>query len=287
MGYGNPTKINQAINAVNKTLQYMNSDVMVGLVTFDTVAEVLIALQPLNHEKIKKEIETLTLRGASCIAAGLVKAMEVLKGADKGNVLLLTDGRANLSGDHMGGFEGSISLDKELLDIAEEAKLNKVIIHTVALGEDAFTGTLGAISEKTIGTFWLGEDYVGLRTQSKKQPPNVSEKRLMEVHVVPVELPSAQPTWTKESQFMHVAIVSERLFQAYQKSCRAFLVNPVNGKKARTALISIGSENLTQYKERRPKTAEKVKAEEAILLDRSYRDYLNLKTNSSVKLTIY
>ena len=89
------------------------------------------------------------------------------------------------------------------------------------------------------------------------------------VHSLLVELPSAQPTWTKESEFMHVAVVSLNFFNIYRGNRRAFLINQDKEREARTALISIESDKIAGYKKRSPKIAEKVKTGKAILLDRT------------------
>lgn len=85
---------------------------------------------------------------------------------------------------------------------------------------------------------------------------------------------------------MHVAVVSQSLYEAYRTHHRAFLVSPRNGREARTALMSIESQVLAGYKERRPRTAESVRAEEGLLLDRSYRGFLALDEEAIVRLTV-
>ena len=109
----------------------------------------------------------------------------------------------------------------------------------------------------------------------------------MKVHDAPAELPSARPTWSKESQMMHVAVVSQNLYKSYLNSRRAFVSNLSKAREARTALLPIESDVLGLYRERRAKTSNSVAKEEAILLDRSYRDFLALDENATVRLTIH
>jgi hypothetical protein len=186
----------------------------------------------------------------------------------------------------MGGFEGSIDLEKELLKISREASQKQITVHSVAVGEDAFTETLSEIAEITSGSYQLAEDYLGLRMETKRSS-SASKRCMLSVHRPPVELPSAQPTWTKESEFMHVAVVSQSFYDMYLGRRRAFLINLDKEREARTALISIESDKLDGYRERNPKTAEKVKIGKAILLDKSYRDYLNLGKDDFVELSIH
>ncbi|MEM2110537.1 MAG: hypothetical protein QXX08_01510 [Candidatus Bathyarchaeia archaeon] len=158
------------------------------------------------------------------------------------------------------------------------------MVHTIAVGEDAFTHTLIALSRKTKGRSWLAEDFQDFNAESSSRKPlNISN---LKVHNAPVELPSAKPTWTKESQVMHVAVVSQSLYEIYQFSRKAFLVNHDKNREARTALLSIDSEVLAGYRERRAKIADAVRKKEAILLDRSYRDFLALDENTTVELFI-
>jgi len=286
MTYGEPVKLNQAMSAIQKTIQTLSQEMLVGLVTFDVTAEVLLDLTPLNREKIRNALGRIMPRGVTCISAGLTEAVNLLqKSGLEGEVLLLTDGRANLSLNHMGGFEGSLALEEELFKIAEEAKHKGVTIHSVAVGEDAFTYSLSILSMNTKGRYWITEDFQGCAAESLPAPISLKVSEL-KVHSIPAELPSAQPTWTKESQLMHAAVVSQSLYETYRTHHRAFLVNPRKGREARTGLISIESEVLSGYRKRRPKTTSEVRTGEAILLDRSYRDYLALDENALAKLII-
>ncbi len=287
MAYGEPTKLNQAISATHSAVQGLNRDTQLGLLTFDVTAEVLLDLQPSDQDKVRDALGELAPKGVSCIAAGLAEAVGLIeKSGRKGEVLLLTDGRANLSRDRMGGFEGSRDLEMELVEIAEDALQKDVSVHTVAVGEDAFTHTLSAISKKSKGNNWLAEDFQGFDTEPP-QAMNALKKSKLTVHSAPAELPSAQPTWTKESQFTHVTVGSQHLYETYEAHRRAFLVNPLNNREARTVLISVDSEVLAAYRQRRPKTARAVRTGEALLLDRSYRDFLGSGRNDKVELGIY
>jgi hypothetical protein len=286
MGYGDPSKLDQAVNVIQKTIQSLNQKISVGLVTFDTTAEVLSEPKTFNNTIVRASLERIVTRGVTCLASGLTEAINLInKSGLQSEILLLTDGRANLSLNRMGGFEGSIALEEELLKITDNLLEKKPVIHTVAVGEDAFTQTLIELSRKTKGRSWLAEDFQDFNAE----PPISRPLKVinLKVHSAPVELPSAKPTWTKESQMMHVAVVSQRLYKTYQFTHRAFLVNQNKNREARTALLSINSEVLAGYRERRAKTADAVRRKEAILLDRSYRDFLALGENDTVRLVIY
>jgi len=287
MAYGKPRKLDQVFNVVEKAVQGLGRNVHASLVTFDITAEVLLVLQRLDVNKITNVFNQIVPRGVTCVAAGLAEAVSLIeKSGRKGEVLLLTDGRANLSRDLMGGFEGSLDLEMELVEIAEDTLQKDVPVHTVAVGEDAFTHTLSAISKKSKGNNSLAEDFQGFDTEPP-QAINVLKKSKLTVHGAPAELPSAQPTWTKESQFTHVTVVSQHLYETYEAHHRAFLINPLNSREARTALIPIESDMLDAYRQRRPKTARAVGTGKALLLDKSYRDFLRSGKNDKVELAIY
>jgi len=285
MGYGKPLKITQALNAAKNAAKKLKKESRIGLVTFDTTAEVLIEPQPLNLKIFEKELEEITLKGVSCIASGFEASIDLaLKSSgDERSILLLTDGRANLSLDHMGGYEGSLELEAELIKIAEDAARENIRVDTVSIGEDAFIGMLEAVALKSGGEHFIVEDYL---KDSKSSLP-VIEARKLRVHSVPSELPSACPSWTKESQFLHVSVVSHNLFEKYEKNRRSFIINPANKRKARTSLMSIDSEKLEEYTKRRPKTAAAVREERSILLDKSCRDHLELNKKDRAELRIY
>ena len=287
MTYGEPWKINQAFTVLKKTMQSLSQDAQVGLVTFDATSEVLIEPQPVNKEAITAILGKIVPRGISCVAAGLTNAVNLIEKAGKhGVILFLTDGRANLSLNQMGGYEGSINLENELLKISREAAKKQISVHSVAVGEDAFTESLSEIAKITNGKYQVAENYLGLRTE-KTQSLRAIIKYMLTVHGLPIELPAAQPTWTKESEFMHVAVVSKEFHSIYLGNRRAFLINQNNAREARIALMSIESDQLRGYRERNPMTAEKVKTGKAVLLDRSYRDYLDLGKSDFVELSIY
>jgi len=286
MGYGEPTKLSLATAAALKATEGLSSDDLVGLVSFDAEAEVVLDLQPANLERVQSEFDQLATRGVSCIAAGLKEAARLLeKNHLNGAILLLTDGRANLSLSHGGGFEGSLDLERELLRISDEAHYKNIVLHAVSVGEDAFTQTLSMMAESTRGFHWIADIFQGLDCPPRELHLKI-EAQGLRVHAAPAELPSAQPTWTKESQFLHVSVVSQNLYEEYESNRMAFLTNPQNDRKARTALVSIDDGSLVAYRERRPKTVEEIR-KSAILLDRSYRDYLNLSQDGSVNILIY
>ncbi len=284
MGYGEPSKLKQAVEAAVKTVETVEPETLTGLIVFDSEPEVLLEPKRIYPDEVRELLASLRPRGVSRIAAGLEKAVTLA--TPDGEVVLISDGRANLSLDRSIGFEGLIELEQELVDIAKKVSGNGVKIHTIAVGEDAFTGTLKALSEVSGGRFYLAEVFSGL-AEAPKPLTHVLTLEDLTVYPAPAELPEAQPTWTRESQMTHVAVVSDRLYEVYRGSRMAVLRNPVNGREARVALQTVEASILAPYRGRRPKVVQRLRGEEAILLDRTYRDFLIVKTRERVSLTLY
>ncbi|HDO41918.1 MAG TPA: VWA domain-containing protein [Candidatus Bathyarchaeota archaeon] len=280
MGYGEPVKIEQAKNVVAKILESAPSDSSFTLVTFDSEAEVRIKEGAMNS--LKEELSRIRVRGLSCLSAGLKKALEE---ADDHSILaVISDGRANLSLNKMGGFEGSLSLEEELLNIAQKIGYEGRF-YAIAVGEDSFTYTLQRLAEVFRGFFYLAEDFEGLYA-----PPtvyqNVRVAKDLTVYPAPLELPTAQPTWSKESQVLHVTVSSRKLYEEYVKYGRVFLVNPSNGREARTALLPLDTGVLEPYRRRRPKAAGRVELDKAVLMDSSYRSFLDIGRGEKINVRI-
>lgn len=283
MGYGEPTKFQQAVEAAFKIVEGVEPETHVGLIVFDSEPEVLLEPKPVSLSEMKGLFASLRPRGVSRIAAGLEKS--VMLAVPGGEVTLISDGRANLSLNRLIGFEGLVELEQELMDIARRGFSEGVRIHTVAVGEDAFTGALKALSEISGGLFYLAETFQGL-VEPRPLTPILTLSDLR-VYPVPAELPGAQPTWTRESQMTHVAVVSDRLYEAYRRSRIAVVRNPANGREARVALQTVEASILHPYRERKPKVVQRLREEGALLLDKSYRDFLLVETGERVSLTLY
>jgi hypothetical protein len=160
-----------------------------------------------------------------------------------------------------------------------------VKIHTVAVGEDAFVNTLKALSEESNGSFSLAEAFQGLNVNPRRLHIVIAVESLT-VYPAPAELPQAQPTWTRESQLTHVAVVSDMLYRKYRESLIAFLRNPRNGREARVSMLTVEDPILDAYRKRMVKTVQNIREEKAILLDRSYRDFLLLESKETVELKL-
>ena len=274
MGYGN--KIETAFNVIRKAFKDLGEGDEFALVVFETFAETLLEPTLRNQVNLEQVFENISIRGVTCLSEGLKTALELAD--EESTLLLVSDGRANLSLDKLWGFEGDIKLEEEAVKILAQKKIN---FYGVAVGEDSFLTIFEKIAEKTGGHYYVAEDFQGLKQSPKTVKP--VKTYTLEVHKAPKELPAAQPTWTKESQLLHVAVVSDTIYNEYLKNRRAILVNPLNNRRARVSLISISSSELEPYR-KRSKRAREVEEGKAILLDKTYRDYLQL--SREVKLIL-
>jgi len=283
MGCGTPQKLKLAVDVIVKAVKPLEGVTPVGLVIFDSEPEVLLEPRVVNLSEVRELLEKLKPRGVSRLAAGLEKSISLtLKG---GEVLVVSDGRANLTLDRSVSFEGKLEIEQELVKIARGAAEQHVKIHTVAVGEDAFVNTLKMLSEESNGLFSLAETFQGLNVNSKRLHTITTIENLT-VYPAPAELPQAQPTWTRESQLIHVAVASDKLYEKYRENPVAFLRNPRNGREARVAILTVEDPILNAYRKRMVKVVQSVREEKAILLDRSYRDFLLLESRETVELRL-
>ncbi|MEM3545974.1 MAG: vWA domain-containing protein [Candidatus Bathyarchaeia archaeon] len=284
MGYGSPQKLRQAVDIAIEAVRPLEAKTPIGLVIFDSEPEVLLEPKLYTLVELRGLLEKLKPRGVSRLAAGVEKSIQLT--GESGEVLLLSDGRANLTLDRSVSFEGKVEIEQELVTIARKAAEQSVKIHTVAVGEDAFTNTLKRLSEETNGFFTLAENFQGLKASPKKLREIFTVESLT-VYPAPAELPQAQPTWTRESQITHVAVVSEILYAKYLENRIALLQNPRNGREARVALLTIEEPALDAYRRRMAKTVQSIRENKAILIDRSYRDFLLVESREDLKLKLY
>ncbi|MBS7612949.1 VWA domain-containing protein, partial [Candidatus Bathyarchaeota archaeon] len=236
MGYGSPQKLKQAVDIAIKAVKPLEAATSIGLVIFDSEPEVLLEPKPTTVAEVRGLLEKLKPRGVSRLAAGLEKSTS-LAGVG-GEVLAISDGRANLTLDRSVSFEGKVEIEQELVAIAKKAAEQSLKIHTVAVGEDAFTNTLKTLSKETAGFFSLAETFQGLNVNPKNLHTTLTVGNLT-VYPAPAELPQSQPTWTRESQLTHVAVTSDIVYRVYQEARIAFLRNPRNSREARVAILTV------------------------------------------------
>lgn len=302
MGYGcEGTKLDEAKRLAIELVKSLSPEDRVAAITFDSVANVNLPLTPVREiESFESDLERVAERGNTCLVGGVKASAEAFdfKAVRAKRLLILSDGRANLSFDGSGGFEGSTSLEKELREACAPFKPLGVGVITVALGSDAFIMPLKAIIDAARGRLVLSDQIDGfqlaavLRIDFTSLPVSVKssllERQGLEVASFPSELPAGQPTWSLESVSEHVAVVSEEIAAAYTASNGggAFISNPLNQRLAKVALLSVESEVLKGYCERLPKTANKVRSGKTVLLDKSYRLELELDKDGVVDLKI-
>jgi hypothetical protein len=283
MGCGTPQKLKLAVDVVVEAIKPLEGVTPVGLIIFDSEPEVLLEPKVVKLSEVRELLEKLKPRGVSRLAAGLEKSISLaLKG---GEVLAVSDGRANLTLDRSVSFEGKLEIEQELAKIARNAAEQHVKIHSVAVGEDAFVNTLKTLSEESNGLFSLAETFQGLNVNPKRLHTITTVENLT-VYPAPAELPQAQPTWTRESQLIHVAVASDTLYEKYRENPIAFLRNPRNGREARVAILTVEDPILNAYRKRMVKIVQSIREEKAILLDRSYRDFLLLESKETVELRL-
>ena len=273
MSYGfGTTKLEQC-----KELAYRLHDELgtYGVLLFDHIVdEVLpIGAHP-DLEELRKAIGPVPTRGTTALSSVIQKAMGLLgSSSEPHRILLLSDGRLNISlkGDVN---ECGMHLQAEALDEAHNVTENGIRIDCVALGEDSFVSLMEQLSDMTGGEFYAPE-------ASKGKPALTIEAA---VHSVPEELPAGRPTWSKELDSEHLAVVSDETASIYSERRMAFLFDKASGKKMRVPLISIEHDVLRSFRERKSSAAESVRRGDAILVDSSNRRALGIKPGERILL---
>ncbi|MDQ1280956.1 MAG: Ca-activated chloride channel [Thermoproteota archaeon] len=299
MGYGHgQSKLTLAKDLASEIIRNLSAQDTVAIVAFDNVARISLPLTPTSQlQNLEAIMSSISERGNTCLSSGLKTSLEAFKSTARlKRAIILSDGRTNLSFDGSGGFEGSTSLELELREDSLNLEQIGVRAITVAIGTDAFTLPLKVISDATKGRLIptsvekIQELVTALHSDTLSLPLSVKtpklEKNEMDVASFPSELPAGQPTWSLESIYEHVAIVSEEIASVYSNVGEALIINSSNQRFAKTALMSIETEILKTYRERLPKTTRRVRAGEAILLDKSYRLELELEEDSVVDIKV-
>jgi hypothetical protein len=300
MGYGlEKAKLSEARHLTMELVKCLSLEDRVAIIAFDNVASMCFPLtRILNLEKFDAILDRISERGNTCLVSGIKASKEAfdLEENRVKRIIILSDGRVNLSLDGNGGFEGSTSIEKELTESCVELKRLGISVVAIPIGADAFIMPLKVITDATGGCLILNalKDFVQLLNTlrsgimqlplSFKQP--LLERRL-EFASIPGELPAGQPTWSLESLNMHVAVVSEEMSLACASASQAVVSNPTNQRFARVSLISIEGDIFKGYHERLPKTAGRVRSGDLILLDKSYRLELGLDKGAIIDLMIY
>lgn len=297
MGYGHKqTKLNEAKHLAFELTRSLSPDDRVAIVTFDSIANIHLPLTAVSQLKnFEATLDQISERGNTCLIRGLKASREAfnLEAARNRRLIILSDGRTNLPFGGHGGFEGSASLERELKE--EYTSLEQAGIETIAIaiGTDAFIMPLKTITDAMRGRLIL--DGLGniqrlagaIHSDAMSLPLAVKtpllEKRGLEVAAMPSEFPTGPTTWSLESLNEHVAVVSEEIASACP-TIGVLVSNPSNQRFARVALASIEDDTLKSYHEHLPKTAEKVRSGETILLDKSYRLELELDKDDVVDL---
>ena len=299
MSYGREqSKLEIAKQLVSELVRSLSVEDRVALVTFDNTANIsypLTSMSQLNN--FEAILTSISERGNTCLASGLKTSREAFESATRTNrVIILSDGRGNLSFDGSGGFEGSISLELELKECSINLEQIGAKVVAVALGTDAFPMSLKVIADATGGCLILSrlrkiqELVTAIRSDTISLPLSIKspllEKNEIEIASFPSELPASQPTWSLESLYEHFAVVSEEMASTYSTVGEALIYNKSNQRFAKTALMSIENGVLKNYRERLPKTTTRIRSGEVVLLDKSYRLELDLEKDSRIDLKV-
>jgi len=271
-------KLSKAKSLASSAVHRLRDDDMICLIAFDHLVEIV---QPFSLRTTIQDplgvMAGIQARGTTNIALAFKDASNAI-GDEGGEILLLSDGRANtaLSG---AGSEGDELVENEMMNLATELSTRGIAISAVAIGEDAFTSFLERQAEDSGGKFWIEVDGV------PKGDISLDELEVT-IQGVPEELPSGKPTWAKELNVKHTTVASSQLCDKFAKGRTAFLKNPRTGKKARVSLLSIEDPVLEPFRKRAPKTTRRVRESTVVLADATYRRALGVAIGQSIQLCL-
>jgi Ca-activated chloride channel homolog len=128
-------------------IESLRSDNLVGVVTFDSFAQIVIPLQPNDDSgKIADRVRGIRPEGGTNLGPGLSKAFDMLRDAkvDKKRVVCMSDGRSQST--------------EDLADLAKRMADAGVQVSSIAVGDDADHETLRQIAEQGGGEFYAVRD---------------------------------------------------------------------------------------------------------------------------------
>lgn len=132
-----------ANEAASLAIESIATRALVGVVAFDQRPSIVVPLAPLDDAAaVTARVRGISPDGGTAIGAALRAALDQLEGAtevDRRMVVLLTDG---------------VGRDNELLEQqTERAAAAGIAVTTIAIGDSTDDVSLGAVAEKTGGTF--------------------------------------------------------------------------------------------------------------------------------------
>jgi hypothetical protein len=278
MSYGfGATKLEQCKDIIFKIQGNLG---MFGILLFDHIVEEFLPIDMhADIGELKRALDPVPPRGTTALSAVLHRAVEILQSRSEARrIILLSDGRPNIS------LQGDVNecgpnIQAEALGEVRRGAENGIRMECIALGEDNFIYLMRSFSEITGGTFFTphGGAFEG--------KPALAIEAV--VHRVPEELPAGKPTWAKELDSEHLAVASEEAASAYLRKRTALLLNKASGKNMRIPLISIESEALRNFRERKGSISESVRRGNSILVDSANRRALDLKSGDRAFLKVF
>ena len=144
-----PTRLDAARRATESLIADLPSTFRVGVVTFGTVPDLLVA-PTLDREAVTESLAALTPAHATATAAAIRLALQAIKDARAGvgplkaTVVLVTDGSPSVG---LPGQSPQQAMDTE----AAAAKAADVPVHTIACGTAAGAATLARVARESGG----------------------------------------------------------------------------------------------------------------------------------------
>lgn len=170
-------KIELAKKAAMETLNVLQPSDLLGVFPFDTRATELVPLQRAsNRFRITDAVSRLRPGGGTNIFGGLDAAYQALvkASAKVKHIILMTDGQSNRNG---------------VVELATQARLDRITISTVAVGSGSDTDLLRRVAKAAGGRYYFTNSPNQLPQLFLKETSEVTRKALVETRFRPKVTP--------------------------------------------------------------------------------------------------
>jgi hypothetical protein len=183
---GDVTRLDVAKRATLAAVDLLNEQSRVGIIVFDSEAQVIMPLQTIGEgSAVPEALSGIDTGGGTSIYPGLVEAFAELRGveAPARHVIVMTDGLSQ-----PGDFPGILS----------EMRADGITVSAVAVGEGAEFTIVESIAAAGGGTFHASTDFEAL--------PSILSQEAMLLSGSPIEELTSQPRWVGSGESFLVGL---------------------------------------------------------------------------------
>jgi uncharacterized protein YegL len=157
-------KITNALKSAKSFIALLKSDPTnrFSLVSFSTTAKLQLGLTD-NSDSINQAIDSLKIESKTCVRCGLDAADKELfangRADAKKIVILLTDGKANVSGDTQ------VSAEQAALNVVKNSKTQGLTVYPIGIGYDVNPSFLQQLATMSNGVYYFAPTAIQINDQ--------------------------------------------------------------------------------------------------------------------------